>query len=64
MGLDRLDFRNTRVTSHAELTDSTRSFLEHIEVSTCIPVEFIGTGFGTFDVIRSKTHALKAVENA
>lgn len=50
MGLDRLDYANTGVTERAKLTDSARRFLHEIEMNTGIPVQFAGTGFGTFDV--------------
>jgi adenylosuccinate synthase len=51
MGLDRLDFANTGATARIKLTDTARVFLDVLEMSTGIPVQFIGTGFGTFDVI-------------
>lgn len=54
MGLDRLDFANTGLTSFSRLTDKARNFLKTIELATGVWTEFIGTGFGTFDVIQIK----------
>lgn len=51
MGLDRIDFANTGLTEVCKLTAKARAFLEDIELSTAVPVEFVGTGFGTFDAI-------------
>jgi adenylosuccinate synthase len=52
MGLDRLDYRNTRVTDLDLLTTKARQFLDEVAVATGVPIEFIGTGFGTLDAIR------------
>jgi adenylosuccinate synthase len=49
MGLDRLDYANTGVTEMRRLTPKARRFLEAIEFATAVPVELVGTGFGTFD---------------
>lgn len=51
MGLDRLDYEVTGATDTAELTTTTRQFLDTVTKETGVPVEFVGTGFGTFDVI-------------
>ena len=51
MGLDRLDYANTAAKSHEGLTPKAKRFLEELTSATEVPVEFIGTGFGTFDVI-------------
>jgi adenylosuccinate synthase len=51
MGLDRLEYANTGVTDLNKLTATARSFLDNLEMSTGVPIQFIGTGFGTFDVI-------------
>lgn len=51
MGLDRLDFRNTGVCEFSSLTAIAKTFLEQLELATCVPVEFVGTGFGTLDAI-------------
>lgn len=52
MGLDRLDYRNTKIRDREEITTSGQDFLEAIELETGVPVLFAGTGFGTFDVVR------------
>jgi adenylosuccinate synthase len=49
MGLDRLDYANTAVTEMSLLTPKARGFLDQVELATGVPVEFVGTGFGTFD---------------
>jgi adenylosuccinate synthase len=51
MGLDRIDYANTGLTQVCKLTTKARNFLEDIELATAVPVEFVGTGFGTFDAI-------------
>lgn len=51
MGLDRLDYANTGTTERAKLTESAHRFLHELEMNTGVPVQFGGTGFGTFDVI-------------
>lgn len=61
MGLDRLDYEVTGVTDVARLTPITRRFLVTLEEETGVPVEFGGTGFGTFDVISIPTRSLQAV---
>ena len=52
MGLDRLDYRNTKIRDRGEITTSAQDFLGEIELETGVPVLFAGTGFGTFDVVR------------
>jgi adenylosuccinate synthase len=52
MGLDRLEYANTGVCDLASLTPKARNFLDDLELATAVPVEFAGTGFGTFDAIR------------
>jgi adenylosuccinate synthase len=61
MGLDRIDYANTGVSDLEKLTPNAKAFLEALELATGVPVDFIGTGFGTFDVIRNaaKTHHVK-----
>jgi adenylosuccinate synthase len=54
MGLDRLDYANTGVTDEANLTSEAHSFLNELEANTGVPVQFAGTGFGTFDTIHFK----------
>jgi adenylosuccinate synthase len=59
MGLDRLDFANTGLKSTEALTPGARRFLNELELATKLPVEFAGTGFGTFEVIQSKVPNLR-----
>jgi adenylosuccinate synthase len=51
MGLDRLDYRNTGAGVLDDLTAQSRAFLRDLEAATRTPIDFVGTGFGTFDVI-------------
>ncbi len=51
MGLDRLDYANSGVSRIEDLSSKGRSFLNLIERATAVPIEFAGTGFGTFDVV-------------
>jgi adenylosuccinate synthase len=51
MGMDRLDYANTGKTKFGALTLNTREFLRNLELATGVPVEFAGTGFGTFDSV-------------
>jgi adenylosuccinate synthase len=60
MGLDRLDYANTGVTELARLTRKARDFVDEAELATGVPVEFVGTGFGTFDSIHITTRPLRA----
>jgi adenylosuccinate synthase len=55
MGLDRLEYANTGVSEVASLTWKARNFLDDLEVATGVPIEFAGTGFGTFDIARVRT---------
>ncbi len=52
MGLDRLDFSNTGLSELTHLTPNARSFLARLEQVIRVPIEFVGTGFGTLDAIR------------
>lgn len=54
MGLDRLDYRNSGVQAMANLTLPAQHFLGSIQSRTGVPVEFAGTGFGTFDVASNR----------
>lgn len=64
MGLDRLDYANTAVTDPAMLTPAARKFLQSLELATGVPVEFAGTGFGTFDVVKPcSANLLEASQN-
>lgn len=49
MGLDRLDYLNTGVVDGRSLTPRAQDFLATLELATGVPVDFAGTGFGTFD---------------
>ena len=51
MGLDRIDYGNTNVTSWGALTEGARKFIANLESTTGVLVEMVGTGFGTFDAI-------------
>jgi len=51
MGLDRIEYTNTGATQASGLTLKARAFLEDLQLATAVPVEFAGTGFGTFDVV-------------
>jgi adenylosuccinate synthase len=51
MGMDRIEYSNTGVTEVGKLTANGRNFLDEVELATRIPVEFVGTGFRTFDAI-------------
>lgn len=53
MGVDRLDYANTGVTDVNKLTQRAKRFLQNLELATAVPVEFAGTGFGTFEVVRT-----------
>jgi Adenylosuccinate synthase len=51
MGMDRIDYLNTGLTDVSSLTSEALTFLDHLERGTTVPVQFCGTGFGTFDAI-------------
>jgi adenylosuccinate synthase len=57
MGLDRLDYCNYGVTSPEKLSERAKILLHQIEMVTAVPIEFAGTGFGTFDVVCNPTAA-------
>ena len=52
MGMDRIDYANTGVTRVDDLTSNARKFLDDLEGATEVPIEYAGTGFGTFDAIQ------------
>ena len=52
MGLDRLDYANCNLTELHALTPNATTFLETLEAETGVAIELVGTGFGTFDVVR------------
>jgi adenylosuccinate synthase len=51
MGIDRLDYKNTRATMCDQLTSNSISTTSNIENLTRCPIEFIGTGFEVADLI-------------
>ena len=55
MGLDRIDYDNTAVPAVDDLTTRAREFLRILELATDVPVQFVGTGFGTFEAITVQT---------
>jgi adenylosuccinate synthase len=59
MGIDRLDHRNSGVSQVGDLTAGARGFLRDLEAVTGVPIEFVGTGFGTFDVVAIEHGALR-----
>jgi adenylosuccinate synthase len=63
MGLDRIDYRNTNVTSWEALTDSAHEFVANLESSTGVLVELVGTGFGTCDAITLNQSKRTAIAN-
>lgn len=60
MGLDRIDYSNTGITDFGRLTPKGKAFLDSVEFTTGVPIGFIGTGFGTFDVICTVTESCGA----
>jgi adenylosuccinate synthase len=63
MGLDRLDYRNTGNRNQSELTKIAKEFLEELELETGVAVQFAGTGFGTFDVVRIAANTPRLTAN-
>jgi adenylosuccinate synthase len=51
MGLDRLDYQVTRATDPRALSETAKRFLQELNRSTGIQVQFGGTGFRTRDVV-------------
>lgn len=51
MGLDRLDYKNHGITHPHLLSEVAMRFLSELEKVTSVPIEFGGTGFGTFDAV-------------
>jgi adenylosuccinate synthase len=60
MGLDRLDYANTGITDASRLTDRAQRFLDDLETTTGVPIQFVGTGFSTFDAIALPIPAVDA----
>src|SRR4051794_11962526 len=44
MGLDRLEYANTGVTTCEQLTPTAKLFLNDLQIATGVPIEFCGTG--------------------
>ncbi len=61
MGLDRIEFANTGIIDPDALTPKARLFLDELQFSTGVPVEFVGTGFGTFDCLTIPAMARSSV---
>ena len=59
MGMDRLRYENSAVTELSGLTPNARVFLDELELKTGVPVQFAGTGFGTFDTIHLTAKSLR-----
>jgi adenylosuccinate synthase len=55
MGLDRLDYTNRGVTNACDLSPCASQRIAWLETETSTPVEWIGTGFRTADVVRLKS---------
>jgi adenylosuccinate synthase len=64
MGIDRLDYANTGITDLNRLTTKARDFLEQIQRSTGVRVEFCGTGFGTCDAVLNSSSQMLELEHA
>jgi adenylosuccinate synthase len=60
MGMDRIEYANTGVTTFTDLTLKAQEFLNHLELATGVPIEFAGTGFGTFDAVTIPTRVPNA----
>jgi adenylosuccinate synthase len=57
MGLDRLDYANRGVTRYEDLSSVARRFLDRVDFELGVPVEWIGTGFTTGDVVGARVQA-------
>ena len=51
MGLDRIDYANNGILDPNKLTPRARQFVSDLESSSAVKVNFVGTGFGTFEAI-------------
>lgn len=51
MGLDRLDYRNSCVTSYSDLTQKAVEFLDRLTQATRVPIRIVGTGPKTENVL-------------
>jgi adenylosuccinate synthase len=61
MGVDRLDFANSGLREPTRLTPKAQQFLSSLEHATGVPIEFVGTGFSTSEVIEVSVDALRPV---
>jgi len=52
MGIDRLDYANRSVSEFASVSESAKAFISMLEQRTRVPVEWVGTGFGTSEAIQ------------
>jgi len=52
MGMDRLDYANHAIPSAEDLTPRGRAFLTELRSATGVPIEWIGTGYGTSEALR------------
>lgn len=59
MGLDRIDYANSGITEIGKLSPKVSRFLDELELATGVPIEFGGTGFGTFDAVFFGEHLAK-----
>lgn len=59
MGLDRLEYANTGLSNVGNLTPRARKFLDELALAIGVHVEFVGTGFGTFDAIHPLNQPLR-----
>ena len=64
MGLDRLDYRNRSVTSISSLTSSAVEFIAMLRKELGVPIDWVGTGFRTFDAISTRKECGLEVVNA
>jgi adenylosuccinate synthase len=60
MGMDRLNYADTGVSTYAELSTEGKNFLSHLYRTIGVRVEYAGTGFGTFDMATVPVEALRS----
>ncbi len=63
MGLDRLDYANRGAESLATLTSKAVDFLSLLKAELRAPIDWVGTGFGTFDAISLANECSREVAN-
>jgi adenylosuccinate synthase len=64
MGIDRVDHRCHRSTTLDGLTTQGKSFIQKISDGTDTPVELVGTGFDTSDVVQNLTEGKRWLNSA